>query len=130
MAVNIGKSTDPFYRYRRPLSIIEHKLGKTIIINLNEIANALHTKPLYLVYYFKLKKSVSVTKRLEINGIITKLELETLINQFIDEYILCNICGYPELITIKSEKSIYFRCDACGNIINIVKNKFTKIFDK
>ena len=80
--------------------------------------------------YIKLKKSVSVTKKLEINGIITKLELETLINQFIDEYILCNICGYPELITIKSEKSIYFRCNTCGNIINNVKNKFTKIFDK
>lgn len=130
MTTNIGDIIDPFYRYKRPISIIENKSGKTIITNLDIIAQSLHTKPSYILYYIQLEKSASVTPKGEIKTLLSKLEVEGLINKFIEQYILCNVCNYPELVIEESKKKIYFSCNACGNHIDIPENKFTKIIYK
>src|SRR5438128_2348406 len=102
MSINIGNADDPFYRYTRPLSIVENNCGKTKIINLKQICQALETKGKYLLYYIQLEKSVPIKKNGEIISIIPKNEIEILINKFIEQYILCNKCHYPEL-TIKKD---------------------------
>lgn len=128
--INIGDSVDPFYRYRRPLSIVENKTGKTIITNLDAIAKSLHTKSSYILYYIQLVKSIPVGTKSDIKTILTKTEIELLINSFINEYILCTVCKYPELVINQTGKKLYFSCNACGNIMNIPENKFTKIIYK
>ena len=133
MLVNIGNLTDPFYRYKRPISIITNKSGKTTIVNLYEIAKALETNPKYILHYIKLNKSVAITNNNEIKSIISKLDIEKLIDTFINEYILCSKCNLPELIIKKESdknKKLYFSCKACGNIYFIPENKFTKIIYK
>ncbi|XWV26022.1 hypothetical protein QJ857_gp1058 [Tupanvirus soda lake] len=127
---NIGDSLDPFYRYRRPVSIVENKSGKTVIINLDAISKALNTKSSYILYYIQLAKSTFVTSKSEIKTILGKPEVEELINKFIEQYILCTVCKYPELVTKKSGKKLYFSCNACGNIMDIPEDKFTKIMYK
>lgn len=131
MSVNIGNVKDPFYRYTRPVSVVTHKSGKTTITNLLEIAKALQTNSLYILHYIKLKKSVAVTSSGDIKSVIHQKDIEELINEFIDKYILCSKCNLPETI-IKStdKKKLYFCCNACGNVINIPENKFTKIIYK
>jgi len=124
--VNIGNTDDPFYRYKRPVSIIENRSGKTIISNLENIAKALETKPSYILYYIQLEKSTTITPKLEIKIILTKLEIEYLLNKFINEYILCSLCKYPETIIKKTGGKLYFSCKACGHAKNIPENKFTK----
>ncbi|XWV24781.1 mimivirus translation initiation factor 5 [Tupanvirus deep ocean] len=127
---NIGDSIDPFYRYRRPVSIVENKAGKTIITNLDNIAKALNTKSSYILYYIQLTKSTFITSKSEIKTVLTKSEVEELVNKFIEQYILCTVCKYPELITKKSGKKLYFSCNACGNTMDISEDKFTKIMYK
>lgn len=130
MSVNIGNSSDPFYRYKRPTSIIENKANKTKIINLDLIAKALKTKPSYIIYYIQITKSTSINGKYEINKILTKAEIESLIDHFIDAYILCTKCRYPELVINKTDSKLYFDCNACGNSTSIIENKFTKIIYK
>jgi translation initiation factor 2 beta subunit (eIF-2beta)/eIF-5 len=125
--IAIGDSVDPFYRYKRPVSIVENKTGKTIITNIDAIAKSLHTKTSYILYFIQLEKSTSITNKNEIKTILSNMEIENFINQFIDKYILCDICKYPELVTQKSGKKLYFSCNACGRILNIPLNRFTKI---
>ena len=130
MSTNIGNTDDPFYRYKRPMSIIEIKSGKTKIINLPAIAQALYTKESYLLYFIQLEKSTFVTSKGEIKMVIPKNEIELLINKFIQNYILCNVCKYPELVIKKHNNKLYFSCNACGNVRTIDENKFTKIIYK
>jgi translation initiation factor 2 beta subunit (eIF-2beta)/eIF-5 len=146
MSTNIGNTTDPFYRYRRPKAIITTKFNKISITNLEEIATALHTKSSYILHYFKLKLSVPIGTKGEIQCNLNKDGIENVINQFIEEYILCEICKLPELFiqkditSIAPEKSnkinqsnqskVYFVCKACGHSVEIKENKMTKIFLK
>lgn len=125
--VNIGNSDDPFYRYRRPASICTVHSGTTFITNLEDIANSLHTKPAYILHFIKLKKSTPVTPKGGIKMVLTKSQVEELINQFIEQYVLCTLCAYPELVITRSRKKLYFACQACGNPSEIPLNKFTKI---
>ena len=129
---NIGQdSIDLFYRYKRPCAICEYRGGKTTIIsNLEDIAKALHTKPFYIIYYIQLAKSTSVTTKGEIKMVISLVEIESLINQFIDEYVLCIVCHLPELVIKKSGKDLEFNCEACGHATRLAKNKFTKAIYK
>lgn len=127
---NIGETIDPFYRYKRPVSTVEIRQGKTIISNLDLIAKALKTKPSYILYYIQLEKSTSITNKCEIKIELNKIEIEELIDKYIEEYVLCGMCNYPELDIKKSNKKLYFVCRACGNSIEIDKTKFGKIFYK
>ena len=128
--INIGESIDPFYRYKRPVSIIENRSGKTIISNLDNIAKSLHTKSSYILYYIQLEKSTSVTNKGEIKMELSKNEIEILINKYTEEYVLCALCKYPELVFKELNKKLYFGCNACGHSVEIPENKFTKIFYK
>lgn len=128
--INIGESDDIFYRYKRPVAIIDIQSGKTIITNLNDIAQAINTKPSHILYFIQLEKSTSVTNKGEIKIILLKSVVEDLIEKYIAKYILCNICKYPELETKKINKKLYFNCKACGNSKEVEKNKFTKIIYK
>lgn len=127
--INIGESFDPFYRYKRPKSICDYNNGKTTIVNIEEIAKALHTKASYIIYYIQLYKSTPTNKN-EIKAVIPQTEIEGIINDYIEKYILCSVCRYPELVIHKNKKDIEFRCQACGNTMPIEKNKFTKIIYK
>lgn len=127
MTTNIGDSIDPFYRYKRPLAVLETKKNTTIISNIDAIAKSLHTEPKYILYYIQLAKSTSVSTRGEIKMVLNKAEIENIINQFISEYILCQVCNYPELVIKKEKNQIYSSCNACGNSCSIPENKFTKI---
>ena len=128
--INIGDSIDPFYRYHRPISIVENKAGKTIISNLTAIAKSLQTKPSYILYYIQIVKSIPCGTKSEIKTILAKSEIELLINSFINEYILCTICKFPELVIKQTGKKLFFSCNACGNVTSIPENKFTKIIYK
>ena len=130
MTTNIGNVIDPFYRYKRPVAIILNKGKSTIIENIKDIAMALHTKESYMLYYIQLEKSIPITSKGAIKANMNKNEIEKIINDYIEKYILCNKCNYPELVTKKDNKKLYFSCNSCGNAIDIVEDKFTKIIYK
>ena len=130
MNTNIGDSTDPFYRYVRPITIVENRKNMTIITNIENIAKALHTEVKYILYYIQLSKSASVSSKGEIKMILKKTEIEAIINSFISEYVLCKTCNYPELVIKREDNTLHFSCNACGTAVPIPENKFTKIIHK
>jgi translation initiation factor 5 len=129
MSINIKNTNDPFYRYKRPISKISNKSGRTTIDNLKEIALCLKTKPHYILHYIKVTKSVPIVKS-DIKAILTHGEIEELLNKFISEYIICSLCHDPEYVINKDGKNLCNNCNACGNSILIPKNKFTNIIYK
>ena len=130
MTTNINNVIDPFNRYKRPSAIITIKNNKTTIQNIVEIAQSLHTKAPYIMYFIQLDKSVPTTAAGEIKSSMTKIDVENLLNAFIEKYIICKQCGLPELVIRKETKNLYFSCDSCGKATDIAENKFTKIIYK
>lgn len=127
MITNIGKSKDPFYRYKRPISIVDNNKTKTTIVNLNHISQALHTKPEYIMYYIQLKKSLPTNQNGMIKGSLSQVEIEKILDEYTETYILYQECKFPELIIDRNGQKLFYVCQACGKHLEIPHDKFTKL---
>jgi translation initiation factor 5 len=134
--ININKSDDMFYRYKMPS--INIKLGGTgngmftIINNMDEIAKAINTPPeiVYKFISYTLGSAYNEKKK-SLTG--HHNNLQEIIFDYINNFVICEHCGIPELsysLNKKSKKNIKLicYCSACGNLNNLRNNN--KINDK
>lgn len=122
--VNIRRDvTDPFYRYKmeRLQSKIEGKGNgiKTVIVNLNSVAQSLSRPPAYVIKYFGFELGAQANAkptddRWIINGAHDAAKLQDYLDGFIAKFVLCKKCKNPETdVNIKDDK-ITLDCKACG----------------
>ncbi|KAL4878984.1 domain found in IF2B/IF5-domain-containing protein [Aspergillus karnatakaensis] len=122
--INIRRDvTDPFYRYKmEPLhSKIEGKGNgiKTVVVNLNSVAQSLSRPPAYVIKYFGFELGAQANAkptddRWIINGAHDAKKLQDYLDGFIAKFVLCKKCKNPETdVNIKDEK-IILDCKACG----------------
>lgn len=113
------------YRYKRP--VIQSKTEgkgngiKTIIVNIVDVANALHRKPGDITKFFGCElgaqsKYDESTQKAKVNGLHSTATLEEYLEIYIEKFVLCPKCNLPETeLKIKSGKDvIYHKCDCCG----------------
>lgn len=129
--VNIPRSVDDdFYRYNMPELIImtEGSGAKTILVNLNEVAKALHCDPLLILKFFGIIIGTNImykNNKYIMCGTVTHDTLIHHLDDFIEKYILCSTCNLPEIIMLKTTIKIKKSCMACGSIECILpRNKF------
>ncbi len=100
---------DPFYRYKMEKIDISIKNKKTIINNLINISNTLKIEPKVL-FRFITSNLASFGQEKNglyiISGAFDINKIQDVIYIFIDKYILCKKCNFPEI-----ENGI---CKACG----------------
>jgi translation initiation factor 2 beta subunit (eIF-2beta)/eIF-5 len=122
--MNINGTNDAFYRYKMTPMKIRHNTSRkrTYITNLDIISNELGRDIGFIKKYFNKKMSVSVNWRsksgdLELGGVYKLDELLTVLQEMIDEYVLCIGCGNPEtrIRYSKSGGGIKMSCGACGH---------------
>ncbi|KAF9126341.1 hypothetical protein BGW39_006707 [Mortierella sp. 14UC] len=119
-----GQSDDAFYRYKMPklVSKIEGKGNgiKTVIPNMADIARALSRPTAYPTKYFGCELGAQVkidekTDRYIVNGAHDASKLQSLLNGFIQKFVLCPSCGNPETdIIVDKAGLIQMYCNACG----------------
>ncbi|KAG0316966.1 hypothetical protein BGZ97_006095 [Linnemannia gamsii] len=119
-----GQSDDAFYRYKMPklVSKIEGKGNgiKTVIPNMADIARALSRPTAYPTKYFGCELGAQVkidekTDRYIVNGAHDAAKLQSLLNGFIQKFVLCPSCGNPETdIIVDKAGLIQMYCNACG----------------
>jgi len=124
---NIGRNNaDKSYRYKMPKlqTKIEGRGNgiKTVIPNMADIARALHTDPGYPTKFFGIElgaQSKYDTKRdvAIVNGAHQTIDLVSLLDKFIDQFILCPNCRLPEITMEVKPRSgtIKIDCRACGH---------------
>jgi len=137
---------DPNYRYLMP-RVEVHIEGrgngvKTVLDNVEEVASAIHRFP------EEIHKFIGVTEGAEhncdvknrkylVNGIFTQQRVQSHIHKFIDLFVLCGNCHYPETHYVMDErKNISQHCNACNaktpldvtsrlsSVENIIKRKY------
>lgn len=135
--INVPRNAqDEFYRYQMSvLDIVVQGRGngiKTIIKNLNTVAHELRRSASEIAKYWSLElgTQVQVNKKTSFWSISGKYTLEQLyevLDNYIDEYLLCKQCANPETVYTTNAAHVSLRCMACGSVSEI--NKIHKIYE-
>lgn len=129
MALNVNRNVDDqFYRYKMPRLIakVEGKGNgiKTVIVNMTEIAKALNRPPTYTTKYFGCELGAqtqfdSKNDRYIVNGEHDAGKLQSLLDGFIQKFVLCSNCKNPETSLQVHKGVIHQSCKACGHACTI-----------
>jgi len=126
MSVNIGgNQEDKSYRYKMPQlqTKIEGRGNgiKTVIVNMVEIAKALHVDPAYPTKYFGYELGAQSTfgDRAIVNGQHTAADLSKLLEKFVETFVLCPKCRLPEITLGVKKGELIVDCAACGRNANL-----------
>lgn len=139
--ININGSND--YNYRYKMAPINVKLGGygngmfTTINNMEEITDAINTPSEIIYKYFASVLGSSYNeKKNTLTGHHTNKKLQEILYEYINSFVLCPLCGIPELtyslIKISSKNfDLTCMCTACGNnnIIKIKNKQDSKCID-
>jgi len=124
--INIGGgSADSSYRYKMPRIVgkIEGRGNgiKTVIANCAEVCESLNRKPEYLTKFLGIELAAQsrwreAELRSIVNGSHSDADLQNLVHKFVDIFVLCPVCTYPEtkLKISTKNKTITHACKACG----------------
>ncbi|RKP13980.1 translation initiation factor [Piptocephalis cylindrospora] len=133
MSVNIRRDVqDSFYRYKMPqlISKVEGKGNgiKTVIPNMTDIAKALARPPAYPTKFIGVElgaqvKCNEVADRYIVNGAHDAPKLASLLDTFINRFVLCGKCKNPETDLLIRDNAITRDCKACGKRTPIEKHK-------
>ncbi|SJK85923.1 translation initiation factor eIF-5 [Babesia microti strain RI] len=123
--VNIPRNRDdPNYRYKMPkiVSRIEGRGNgiKTNIANMGDISRALKRPPMYPTKFFgcelgAMAKFEESEEKALINGAHNERDLATILDKFIEMYVLCPNCQLPEIDVFVRKGSLVYSCNACGS---------------
>ncbi|KAI8915068.1 domain found in IF2B/IF5-domain-containing protein [Entophlyctis helioformis] len=126
-AINIRRDvSDKFYRYKMPklLAKVEGKGNgiKTVLPNMADIAKSLSRPPMFPTKFFGCELGAQVkydaaNDRYIINGAHDADKLQTILDGFIDKFVLCISCKNPETdLHITKDEVIMRDCKACGAV--------------
>jgi len=98
-----------------------HQGRETVISNLKEVAKALERDTLYIMKYFSIELQSRYlcdekTSHYQIHGFYEAEELATVLDRFIDQYVLCGSpeCKLPETNLEITGSKLRMTCRACG----------------
>jgi len=125
--VNIPSTNDdPQYRYKMP-RLVSKKEGrgngsKTCIVNMTDVARALKRPPQYTTKWFGAELGAQTTftnkegegERAIVNGHHDTPIFQTMLDKFIDKFVLCGNCHLPEIDMNVKKGIIGAKCKACG----------------
>lgn len=110
---------DPSYRYKMPgllLKVEGRGNGiKTKIVNLNEVATALRVPPAYPLKFLGHELGSQTNEgQAVINGSFVEPEMRKHLDKFIEKYVLCTNCKYPEMVLRVKHGAVGGVCNSCG----------------
>mmetsp|Transcript_153299 Transcript_153299/g.270528 ORF Transcript_153299/g.270528 Transcript_153299/m.270528 type:complete len:230 (-) Transcript_153299:120-809(-) len=125
--LNIPSTCDDMnYRYKMP-RLVSKKEGrgngsKTCIVNMSDVARALKRPPQYTTKWFGSElgaqstytNNVGTGERAIVNGHHDTHVFQTMLDKFIEKYVLCQKCKLPEIDLILKRGMISAKCAACG----------------
>lgn len=121
---NIPRSVeDDFYRYKMHELILEYegrgKNTKTILLNIHIIAKELDRSVDLIVKCLSICMGVramlnDTTHRYILMGMHIKEDILKIIDEIIDDYVLCRYCSNPETMIYVKNCKLCLKCAACG----------------
>jgi len=90
-----------------------------VIVNMTEVAKALHVDPAYPTKYFGIELGAQSkydlkSERAIVNGCHGAPDLAKILDKFIERFVLCPTCKLPELKLEVKKSQLIIDCAACG----------------
>jgi len=99
----------------KPKLLIEGKT--TVLENFTNIVNKLSREREH-VFRYLLRELGTAGKidnsRAIFQGRFTSDNIESILDDYVNEYVICSECGRPDTNLIKSDRVLTLKCDACG----------------
>lgn len=117
---------DPGSRYKmRQLQVQvvgKSKMIKTVLVNILDVAKDMQVPPTYIGVFMGYEIGAQAkfdTKKPErqqafISGEHDTKDLSKIVLKFVNEVVLCPICGLPEIVLTIEGKKVLGKCRACG----------------
>lgn len=137
IAINSAFGLDPFYRYKMTQLVISVIKGKTYLTNIDAVTKDLQIEPEFIIKYLGIRfgtrtvynSNSDPNQRGWLCGIFDMNRLSSILREFIEEIILCKVCGNPELEYIYKDKVI-LSCRCCGSTDNLNNRNLPDQFRK
>ncbi len=104
-------------RFEIPKVETEIEAGRTIITNWKDIISAMNRDQKLLLRFLEHRLGtvgwVSGGKAY-FQGKFQKVRLNRLLEFFVNEYIICDVCKRPDTKLVKEKGQLIKKCDACG----------------
>ena len=104
-------------KFEIPKVEITQEAGRTIVINWRDIINNLNRDSKLLLKFLEHRLgTVGWTSggKAFFQGKFPRTRLNRLIEFFVNEYIICDVCKRPDTKLVKEKGQLIKKCDACG----------------
>ena len=135
--INIRNITDPNYRYKMsPIDSYQTSNGCfTIIKNLDIIASQLGHNPKTILKFMALSLGCKdIPDKMAVSGQFSQENLQELIYNYVNSFVLCKRCLIPELeykdTSKKKNKILHHHCLSCGYTYEIYSKDLTRKYQK
>ena len=113
---------DPSYRYKMPKMQLknESRLNgvKTNIVNVDDVADALRVPSMAIMKYLSSELGANMEQSSILKGDHSYAILLKHLDKFIQRYVCCSHCNYPELAMFIEGKDLKSKCNSCGKSNN------------
>jgi len=118
---------DPGSRYKtkqlQVQTVGKSKMIKSVFTNILEVAKSMQVPPSYIVHFMgyeigaqaKFDAKKPERQQAFLSGEHDTKDLSRICVQFIQEVLLCPVCGLPELLIYVEDKKVMGNCRACGS---------------
>jgi translation initiation factor 5 len=114
---------DSSYRYKMPKMVLkqESRLNgvKINIFNLDDVSKSLRVSNESILKFMCTELGASSEKTSIIKGMHDYDKLLKCLDKFIEKYVLCKKCQYPETSLFSVKKELKARCRACGSTFTL-----------
>ncbi|MFW6111350.1 MAG: translation initiation factor IF-2 subunit beta [Thermoproteota archaeon] len=90
---------------------------RTIFHNFKQVSEAMNRDPQHLLKFMSGEMATAGTyqePRVVFNGKFPRRTLETLVQRYIDHYVICPVCNLPDTKIVKEDRLYFLVCEACG----------------
>lgn len=90
---------------------------KTIIVNFGDICSTIGRDPDAVARYILREMGTAGSRadgRLTLSGIFSTEELDSAIQKYVDQYVICKVCHLPDTILVREQRTEFLKCEACG----------------
>ncbi len=101
-------------------SVIEG--NKTFIVNIRDVLETINRDGNHFLKFMAGELATSATMegtRAVFAGKHAKVTLQTLLERYVKEYVICGECGKPDTRLVTETRIMWKRCDACGASISV-----------
>ena len=131
---DINVTNDPYYRYQVDAPTFDFKKGCTLFTNSHLFSTQIIIDHLLFIKLIGKKLSCRTSIHKEINcgvfkGFFNEEQINNIICEIIQNYLLCQTCHTPEVILRKKKGLLQHKCKACGKK-NYINNDASDMYEQ